>query len=200
MFDMHAFLEAFIPLFVAIDGIGLIPIFIGVTASKSRARRRELAMISVGVAALLCVGFMFLGHLLFRFLGIGEPDFRIAGGVLLLTFAVTDLLTTGKPAVHEDEMAGIFPLATPLVAGPATLTTTLVLAHRDGIGYAYTSLALAANFMILALMLLASDLIVRLVGMNTLKAMSKLVMILLAAIAVSYIRVGVTEIFMSLKH
>jgi multiple antibiotic resistance protein len=88
-------------------------------------------------------------------------------------------------------MVGIVPLAMPLIAGPATLTTVLVLGTR--LGYAQTALALAVNFAILLFALRASDWICRVVGNNTLRALSKLVVVLLAAIAVNFIRVGVME-------
>jgi multiple antibiotic resistance protein len=188
---LRTFLEAFIPLFVAIDPIGLIPLFLHVTDRMDDARRRYVAAEAVAAGFVIALGFMFVGEVLFRFLGITAADFRIAGGVILLVLAVVDLLTTGKPAVREEEMVGIVPLAMPLIAGPATLTTVLVLGHR--VGYSQTALALAANFAILLLALRGSNWIGRVVGNNTLRALSKLVVVLLAAIAVNFIRVGVME-------
>jgi multiple antibiotic resistance protein len=90
-------------------------------------------------------------------------------------------------------MVGIVPLAMPLIAGPATLTTVLVLASPppQGHGRALTSLSLAVNFAILLLSLLSASRIARLVGVNALRALSKLVMVLLAAIAVNFIRTGI---------
>lgn len=189
----RTFLEAFIPLFVAIDPIGLVPVFLAVTDRMTDARRRYVAAEAVAAGFVIALGFMFVGEALFRFVGITTADFRIAGGVILLVLAVIDLLMVGKPAVHEAEMVGIVPLAMPLIAGPATLTTVLVLGQRPTAGYAMTALALAANFAILLVALRASDWICRIVGTNTLRALSKLVVVLLAAIAVNFIRVGITE-------
>lgn len=104
-----------------------------------------------------------------------------------------DLLKTGKPAVHEDEIVGIVPLATPLIAGPATLTTILVLATRPENGYALTALGLLVNFLILQGAMFFASTIARLIGINALRAFSKLVMVLLAAIAVNFIRSGITN-------
>src|SRR3990170_4103773 len=163
---MSDFLHVFIPLFVSIDAFGLV----------------------------ICLAFMFLGDATFRFLGITADDFRIAGGILLLVLAVMDLLMVGKPSVHENEMVGVVPLAMPMIAGPATLTTVLVLVKAEGLGYAMTALSLSLNFSILLLALLASVKIAKVVGVNTLRAFSKLVMVLLAAIAVNFIRVGVTNV------
>jgi multiple antibiotic resistance protein len=189
---LRTFLEAFIPLFVAIDPVGLVPLFLAVTDRMDAARRRYVAAEAVAAGFVIALGFMFVGEALFRFVGITTADFRIAGGVILLVLAVVDLLTVGKPAVHEREMVGIVPLAMPLIAGPATLTTVLVLGAR--LGYAPTALALAVNFGILLLALRASDWICRVLGINTLRALSKLVVVLLAAIAVNFIRVGVMEV------
>ena len=189
---LRTFLATFIPLFVAIDPFGMVPVFLAVTDGIPDARRRQVSFEAVAAALVICLLFMFLGESLFRFLGISNFDFRIAGGVLLLVLAVYDLLVPGKPAVHERETVGIVPLAMPLIAGPATLTTVLVLGAR--LGYAPTALALAVNFGILLLALRASDWICRVLGINTLRALSKLVVVLLAAIAVNFIRVGVMEV------
>jgi multiple antibiotic resistance protein len=138
---------------------------------------------------------MFLGNGMFHALGITQADFRIAGGILLLVLAIIDLLIRGKPAVDEDRGVGIFPLAMPLIAGPATLTTTLVLAGKGPHGYSLTSLSLVVNLSIVILALLYSSKLSRLVGANAMRAVSKLVMVLLAAIAVHLIRTGISEAF-----
>ena len=190
----RAFFEVFIPLFVTIDPLGLVPLFLTVTAGMPDARRRHVSFVAVGAAFAISMGFMFLGNAIFDFLDITTDDFRIAGGVILLVLAVLDLLMVGKPAVNENELVGVVPLAMPLVAGPATLTTVLVLANDPTHGYAMTSLSLAVNFAVLLLTLLAAGRIARFIGVNALRALSKLVMVLLAAIAVNFIRVGITNI------
>ena len=186
---LHAFFEVFLPLFVTIDALGLVPVFLGVTGRMTAARRREVTFQAVAAATVLSVGFMFAGNALFHFLGITDADFRIAGGVILLVLAVIDLLIPGKPAVQEDQTVGLVPLAMPLIAGPATLTTVLVL--RGKYGAPLTVLSLAVNFGILLVTLLAAGGLARVVGLNALRAGSKLVMVLLAAIAVNFIRTGI---------
>ncbi len=190
---MRLFLEVFIPLFVAIDPLGLVPIFLSVTRGLPLERRRAVSFEAVGAAFVITLGFMFLGHAIFQFLGITENDFRIAGGIILLVLAIMDLFLHGKPAVEESEMVGIVPLAMPLIAGPATLTTVLVLATREEYGYALTAASLGVNFALLLGALLSANVIARVVGVNALRAFSKLVMVLLAAIAVNFIRVGITR-------
>lgn len=185
-------LQAFIPLFVAIDAVGLVPIFLAITAPLTEARRRQAAFHSVFAATVLTITFMFVGEFLFQFLGIRDSDFRIGGGVILLVLAVMDLCMKGKPAVAEDdEDVGLFPLAMPMIAGPATLTTILVL--RGRYGTSITTLALVLNLGILLAILLFSTRMARYLRPGILRALSKLVMVFLAAIAVNFIRTGITE-------
>lgn len=195
---LRDFFEAFIPVFVAIDPFGMVPIFLGVTANLTAQQRRRVSFEAVFAATIIALSFMFLGHAIFRFLYITEDDFRIAGGILLLVLAIMDLLIVGKPAVDEPQIVGIVPLAMPLIAGPATLTTVLVLASQEdrtpAYGYLITSLSLMVNFGILLAVMLAAGRIGRIVGLNALRAISKLVMVLLAAIAVSFIRTGITNL------
>lgn len=188
---LRSFFQSFIPLFVAIDPVGLVPLFLGVTAPLTATRRRHVSFQAVFAATVISIGFMFLGEALFEFLQIRDYDFMIGGGVILLVLAVMDLVIPGKPAVTESDMVGIVPLAMPMAAGPATLTTILVL--RGRYGAAMTALALAANFGILLVALLLSDRIARIAGPAAMRAMSKLVMILLAAIAVFFIRTGIEK-------
>ena len=191
---LRLFLEAFVPIFVAIDPFGLVPLFLAVTADMTVQQRRRVTFEAVVAATIISFAFMFLGQQIFRVLGITDNDFRIAGGVLLLVLSILDLVNPGKPSVQEAEIVGIVPLAMPLIAGPATLTTALVLAARPEFGYSVTALSLALNFLILLVMMLMATRIQRIVGANALKAFSKLVMVLLAAIAVNFIRVGITNV------
>jgi multiple antibiotic resistance protein len=188
---MRLFLTCFIQLFVTIDPIGMLPVFMALTDGMTPQRRRSITFEAVAFAMALSVGFMFLGKATFAFLSITEADFRIAGGAILLVLSMIDLLIPGKPAVTEQAASGLFPLALPLIAGPATLTTTLVLAEKST---AMTALGLSLNFGILLVVLLACGTVVRLAGRNALRAFSKLVMVLLAAIAVNMIRTGVAQV------
>ena len=185
---LRTFFESFIPLFVAIDAFGLLPLFLSVTGGMTEERRRRVTFEAVVAATIIAVSFMFLGRAIFDFLRITEDDFKIAGGIILLVLAILDLLSAGKPAVIEEQTVGIVPLAMPLIIGPATMTTILVLSARS---YAMTLACLAVNLAILLAVMLLAGRIARLVGINSLRAFSKLVMVLLAAIGVYYIREGV---------
>ena len=83
----HIFLESFIRLFVAIDPLGMLPIFLAITEGMSIARRKEVTFEAVSFALVICVAFMMLGNSIFAFLSITEADFRIAGGLILLMLA-----------------------------------------------------------------------------------------------------------------
>ncbi|MGH7176068.1 MAG: MarC family protein [Tepidisphaeraceae bacterium] len=187
----HEFFETFIPLFVAIDAFGLIPIFIAVTDGMTPDQRKRVTFLAVGAATIISIAFMFFGNKTFAFIGINTADFRVAGGIVLLVLAIMDLLLPGKPAVNQAQIVGIVPLAMPLIAGPATLTTTIVLSGR--FGYTTVFVALLANYGILLACLLGSGFIAKHVGKPVLLAVSKLVMLLLAAIAVHFIHTGITQ-------
>jgi multiple antibiotic resistance protein len=190
------FLSNFIPLLVAIDPFGVVPIFISLTVNFDEQRRRDIALQSVGVAFVIALIFIFLGQALFNFLGITVMDFQIAGGILLLVLAVLDLLIRGKPAVDPTGAIGIVPLAMPLIAGPATLTTSLVLSRTYG--PIPVVMGLAVNFAILMALLRTTAWLTRFLGASALTAMSKLVMLLLAAIAVNFIRQGMTQVVLDI--
>lgn len=189
MGTLESFLLCFIPLFVAIDPVGLLPIFAGVTLGRTPAQRRSLVVKAIPVAFAIGVVFFASGFRILRFMNIELSDLQIAGGILLFIFAMLDIVLPGKPAVQESESVGIVPLATPLIVGPAVLTLGLVLVQQHGLLLALT--ALIANLLILASVLFCADFVMRVVPAPAMKAMSKVVMLLLAALGVSLVRAGV---------
>lgn len=170
------------------------PVFLSVTSDSPEPRRRHTAVVAVLSASVIMLGFMFVGNQLFAFLGIRTAHFMVAGGAILLVLAILDLVTMGKPAMDPQQMVGVVPLGMPLIAGPATLSTVLVLSADPNHGIAWTALGIAVNMLILLVFLLAASAIARRIGLNALRALSKLVMILLAAIAVRFIADGVTQL------
>ena len=210
---LHDFLLIFIPLFVVIDPAGTIPVYLALTEHYQEAQRRRIAVRAATVAAATGVLFVFLGQATLRFLGVRFEDFQIAGGVLLAILAVIDLLIPGKPAVQQGtldpaEHVGVVPLAVPLIVGPATMTTSLLLVNTYGEKYnnlfgtpfgqgivaCMVCAALLINIAILLLAMWHSGRLTALVGRNTMAVINKIVMILLAAIAVSLVRQGVVSI------
>jgi multiple antibiotic resistance protein len=182
------FLIAFIPIFVAIDAIGMVAIFIGLGANVDPKRRQQEALLGIGTALAISVGFMFLGKLIFQALGITVADFRVAGGLILLAFAVRDLLEMGGEKRPTTEAFGIVPLGMPLIAGPALLTALLVLI--DSVGMIFTLVSLIVNLLIVAVVFRYADRLTKWMGKQGINGISKLVSLLLAAIAVSLIRRG----------
>jgi multiple antibiotic resistance protein len=181
-------LLAWIPLFVALDPVGIVPVFLGMTAGVEQSRRYRIMHQAIWTAAIVAVGFMFLGKLIFAALGISVGDFKVAGGLILLALAARDLLRTGPSAAPLSEDFGVVPLGLPLIAGPATLTTLLIL--MDSVGIPFTLAALAINLGLVSLALHFSYRLAQWIGMTGLNAISKIISLLLAAIAVSMIRRG----------
>jgi multiple antibiotic resistance protein len=188
---VEKFLRAFIPLFVAIDALGVLPIYVGLTEGMDRWTRRRVVDVACFTAATVTVLFMFLGNLTFSFLGVTTDDFRIAGGVLLLVFAIQDLIIGGKPRRRTSPTLAVVPLGMPLIAGPGVLTTSLLVVQQQGTWSALS--ALAANLLILYLILRSSDAILRVVGPSVTAAAAKIASLFLAAIGVMMLRLGLEQ-------
>jgi len=171
------FLLAFIPLFVAIDPIGLVAIFVGLGARSEGLRRQREGELGLVTALAVSIGFIFLGKIIFRALGITVADFQVAGGLILLGLAVRELLDLGPKDRYRGEDFGIVPLGMPLIAGPALLT-------------ALTLISLVLNLVLVGIGFRYADHFSRWMGKAGLNGVSKLISLLLAAIAVSLIRRG----------
>lgn len=190
---MQSFLLCFIPLFVAIDPLGLLPVYLSVTSRLEPARRRRVALEAVPAAAVIGVAFFLVGPYILTFLSITLNDIRIAGGAILFMYAIYDLAIVGKPTVVEDDAdPGLVPLATPLIVGPAVLTVGLVLVGEFGVLLPIA--ALLANLAILSVVLAGGERLLVVFPLNAMRALSKVVDLLLAAIGVSLIRLGVQSL------
>ncbi len=187
---LHRFLQAFIPLFVAIDPVGLAAIFLALGKDVAPARRQKIARQATLTGGLVALGFLFLGQSVFKAVGISVSDFQIAGGLIIFILAAKELIQpAGLPASLPEDF-GVVPLGMPLIAGPLAITTLLILAQNQGIGLAITLVALAANLTLVALVLRYSEWLGRKIGPTGLRAISKIIAMLLAAIAISMIRNG----------
>lgn len=185
---LHDFLLAFIPLFVAIDPIGLVPIYIGLVSGVAKEQQAEIAYHAIGTSLVVALGFVFLGRSIFIALGITQADFEIAGGLILFGLAVSELLFADSRTHYVGQGLGVVPVGMPLIAGPATLTTLLVLV--DSVGIPITLSALAANLALLFPTLLCAQRLRRIFGLTVMRALSRIVALLLAAIAIHMIRRG----------
>ena len=187
---LDKFLRAFIPLFVAIDPVGLAAIFLGLGRNVDRAQRQKIANQATWTGGLVALGFLFLGQSVFKAVGISVSDFQIAGGLILFILAARDLIQSAAEPEKLPPDFGVVPLGMPLIAGPASITTLLVLAQNQTVGLVVTLVALAANLVLVVLALHYSEWLGRKMGETGLRAISKIVSMLLAAIAVGMIRMG----------
>lgn len=188
--DLQLFLLTFIPMFVAIDSLGIVPLYIGLTEKVSPFEKNKLVLKATLTAFVICVAFLFVGNALFNFLGITVNDFRIAGGIILLIISINDLLFySSRVRDVEPDDVGVVPLGIPLIAGPALLTTMLILMNENGKTYVIISLIL--NLLINYFALRYADLVKKILRDAGSKAFAKVASLFLAAIAVMMIRVGI---------
>ena len=193
MFSYQNFLLAFIPLFVAIDVLGTLPLFLGLTEGITEKRRKRLIIDATLTALVISLVFLGSGKLLFSFLGITENDFRIAGGLVLLVLAINDLLFSHDTARKNPETTiGVVPIGIPLIMGPAALTTILILV--DSYGTIWTVASIIINLIIVWVVFRNADQVLKILGKAGSRAFAKVASLFLAAIAVMMIRVGITEI------
>ena len=185
---IEKFLLAFIPVFVAIDPIGLVAIFMGLGTASSSENRKRQAFLGILTGLCVSVGFIFLGKVVFAALGITVADFQVAGGLILLVLAVRELVGIGPQDRGGGDEFGVVPLGMPLIAGPALLTALLVLV--DSVGLVFTLVSLLVNLALVAIALCNADRFSRWMGKQGLRGVSKLIALLLAAIAISLIRRG----------
>jgi multiple antibiotic resistance protein len=187
---MTAFWLCFVPLFVAVDAMGILPMFLGLTDGLSVAERRRVIGQSVATATGVALVFVLFGSVLLRLLGITVADFMVAGGALLFVLSLSDLVSREQHTAQLDRgTLGAVPLGVPLLAGPAVLTASLLLV--DQYGRWMTSAALFANMIVAAVVLLFADAIHRVLGSNGTRIAQRVTLLLLAAIAVMTVRKGV---------
>jgi multiple antibiotic resistance protein len=185
----------FVPLFVAMDPVGNLPIFLALTQGIEPKHRRHTIHLAMLTALGAGLAFVAVGKAIFLLLGIDVADFLMAGGIILLILAIRYLLT-GKVVETEEssasETVGIVPLGTPLVVGPAVLASLLSLTGQYRVPIVLCSFIL--NLVIQWVLFRQADRIVEFLGRSGANAISKIVMLLLAAIAVNMIRQGVLTI------
>lgn len=185
----------FVPLFVAMDAIGALPILLPLTQGMRARERARLIRLAVITALGLGLGFVLIGKGIFVFLGIEVSDFLVAGGVILFLLAAKELIT-GKmmeaQALIGDEMLGVVPLGTPLMVGPAVLTTLLILIDQYSVFIVIASFII--NLAIAWLLFAQANRVMAFLGQGGVRATSKIVSLFLAAIAIKMIRQGVLEV------
>jgi len=201
----NAYVESFLPLFVAINALGVIPIYLAVTEGLTPAERRRLTLQAVVTASLVAVLILFAGQLIFSLLGITVNDLRVGGGLILLVLSTSNLIfgdfRRRDPRREIEEAAegasvGVVPLGIPLIIGPAAITSVLV--SREAYGYLPTLTSLALNMVLVFLTLVFSPWLGRMMGPAVSRAVGKVASLFLAAISVALIRAGIVGMIQAL--
>jgi multiple antibiotic resistance protein len=196
---------SFTSFFVTIDPIGVVPIFLSLTARLPASERRRVALRGTAVAAVVLVGFALVGEALLAWLGVGMAAFRIAGGLLLLVVAGEMLFErrnerraqrADSAAEGEADALAVFPLAVPLLAGPAALTAAVLMMSEQA-GDTADQLTVLATLLVVitgagALLLLASR-VAGLLGRGAIDVVTRLLGIVLAALAIQFVLDGVFQ-------
>ena len=187
---MNKFWLCFIALLVAVDAIGVLPVFMSLTGGFDRRSVRRIIWQSVLTALAVAMVFLAVGPNLLRLLHIERQDFMIAGGTLLFIISLAEILEYDHGRKRVDpETVGAVPLGVPLIVGPAVLTTSLLLIHEHGAFPAVA--AVVVNVGLAGAVFWSSGHIYRILGKAGTKTVSKLASLLLAAIGVMIVRSGI---------
>ena len=201
MTEIPALIAAFTTMFIIIDPPGLAPVFIALTQGMTAAQRRAIAIRACATSAVLMIVFLFLGETVLGFIGISMDAFRIAGGILLFLTAL-DMLFQRRQARREDSAAegqaeheddpSVFPLALPLIVGPGAITTIILLAGQAEGAADFGAIAgvLMAVLLIVFVAFLAAPAIERALGITGLNIVTRVLGMLLAALAVQFVLDG----------
>lgn len=196
-FDGHLFVEVFVTIIVIMDPIGSTPVFLSLTRGYDKARRRGAAAQAVALAAGVILTFALFGQGLLRVLGISVPSLQVAGGLLLVLVAL-ELLN--PRAEHEHTIAdrqnvALVPLGTPLLAGPGTIATTMLYMRQadDFWGATTVVIALLGALAVVYLTLRYANVFATLLKDNGIQVLTRIVGLLLAAIAVQLVAAGVQD-------
>ena len=181
----------FIPLFVAFDTLGILPIFVSLTSDMEESERKRVIRQSVFTGFLASIGFVVVGRSVFELLGISVSDFKVAGGILLFIIAVVDLIFPEKTRSFSKESLGVVPIGIPLIVGPGVLT--LLLISVKAYGYVSTILCLILNLLIVWFVFSHSHRIIRFLKEGGTKGIGKVFALLLAVFAMMMVRTGIMD-------
>ncbi len=194
-------IAAFVTMIVIIDPLGMTPIFVALTQGMAPARRRAVAVRASVAAALILAVFAAFGEAVLGFVGISMPAFRIAGGMLLFLTALDMLFerrtkrregAAGRAEDDDGDDPSIFPIAIPLIAGPGSIASVILLTGQRP-GLEGLALVLGVTFAVLALVLalfLSAGLLERVLGRTGINVITRLLGMLLAALAVQFVLDG----------
>jgi multiple antibiotic resistance protein len=196
-FNYYGLLQAVIALFVIVDPLGNLPIFMSLTENLDEKERLKQFRNAVLFGLILIGLFTFFGSLVLNAFHITLRDFKIAGGILLLAIAINLLIRGHHRIEGGEEEIGIMPLGCPLLVGPGAITTAMVLI--GSVGLLCTSLAIAITFTLTLFILHYGEIFYAHLGGIFFKAVSRVMVIILAAIAVQFISNGLLELIWPIR-
>jgi multiple antibiotic resistance protein len=204
---IELFISAFVTFFVVIDPPGCAPIFASLTSGAGAAQRRAMAVRSVLIASGILLFFGLFGEDLLRALGVGLPAFRIAGGIMLFLIALEMVFEKRQArrenranevnATPEIEDISVFPMAIPMIAGPGSIASIMLLmARSEGLPESLVVLgALAAILLLTMIALLTAGPLMRLLGPKLEAMITRILGVILAALAAQFVIDGITAAF-----
>jgi len=182
------FLLTFVPLFIVIDALGILPFLVPMSQDMTGHERHKVINVAIITATAVGLVFLFFGQFILQVLDISVGAFAIAGGIILLLFSIKYMMTGHMVDAVREEMIAVVPIGTPLTAGPATITTLLLLAIQFPLYMVLVSFAL--NMIIAWIIFMGGNRITSFLGRGGIKAFSKIFSLLLAAIAVNMVISG----------
>jgi len=191
-FNIPLFVQSFVLLFSIFDPFGTVPIFMAIT-EEIPEHRRKIVRQSIIVATIILYVFAYVGWIIFQALGITINDFRIAGGIVLFAVAFDHLGGRRERGKAEPSELAVFPLATPLLAGPGAISTVVILANPP-YGPFLSFVVITLNSLVAFLILDRSSWVQRILGANGTRALTSITALLIAALAVSFVRQGIMNI------
>jgi multiple antibiotic resistance protein len=186
------FIRSVVALFIITDSPGNLPFFLGLTEGETLQEKRKTFAVAILTGFILLLAFLFAGMAILDLFNVTLNDFKIAGGILLLWIAI-EILLRGRLNIEHKEDMGVVPMGCPLLVGPGAITTSLVLLKLYG--YAVVISAILVCFALIWLVLHYADAIYKVLGRNGSLILTKIASILIAAIAVQFIRQGIFAIF-----
>lgn len=200
--------QAFVTLLVIIDPFAVVPVFVSLTRNDSKHYKKKIAKKSSIIAACLLLGFAFIGDSLLDVMNISEPAFRIAGGFLLLLAAIEMVIAKSngirnvtpdeeQEAIHREDIS-VFPLAIPLLAGPGSLTSVVVLMRQAEMINWAASFSLILILLVVILItyysLLVGDKLMKVFGVTGTNVLTRVFGIILAALAIENMINGISTV------
>lgn len=193
---LQQYLTAFTMLFVVFDALGNVPIFYSLTEGLEFRERRKIIQNSVMIAGAILLFFALGGGLILDFFQVSLEDFRVAGGTILFIIAIEGLLGRVEAMKIRPEQLAVVPLATPLLAGPGSISLVIYL-MKVGYGLGPTLVSIIANVVVAWIILTYCDVFFKILGRNGSLIIARIMALILAAIAVAMIREGVEGILSS---